>query len=155
MYIKSKKEWRPKLKLIDYFLSNKERNGMHKPMAYFEIYEKHFSKFKNKKIKILEIGIENGGSLAMWKQYFGKGTEVVGIDINSKCKKFEEEGIKIYIGDQANEIFLAHVIGMEGGFDIVIDDGGHLMTQQITSFNILYESVRDSGVYLCEDTGTS
>jgi len=143
------------IKLIDYFNNNQNRNGIYKWLHYFNIYEKHFRPFVDKKIKVLEIGIWQGGSLKMWKEYFGENAEIVGIDINPKTKKFEEERIEIYIGDQADRSFLNNLIQKKGGFDIIIDDGGHYMNQQITSFKELYPILNEGGVYLCEDLHTS
>ena len=64
---------------------------------YFPVYEKYFNQFKNKKITFIEIGIFNGGSLKMWKNYFGKDSKIIGIDINSECKKFEEKENNIFV----------------------------------------------------------
>ena len=77
---------------------------------YFNIYNENFSKYKNKKITILEIGVFNGGSLKMWQNYFSADSLIVGIDIISKCKKYEKDNIKIYIGDQTDLSFLGSVI---------------------------------------------
>jgi ubiquinone/menaquinone biosynthesis C-methylase UbiE len=141
--------------LIDYFLNNQERNMIHKPTSYFEVYERYFSKFVGKKPKVLEIGIGQGGSLKMWSEYFGKGSQIIGFDINEKCLKFEEDGIKIYIGDQSDITSLSLMTGKEIEFDIIIDDGGHSMNQQITSYKYLIQFVKIGGVYLCEDLHTS
>ena len=143
------------MKLIDYFYSNHDRNGIDKWLHYFDIYEAHFNKFVDKKVKILEIGVSNGGSLEMWKQYFGSECQIVGIDIHPGCKQFETDQIKVYIGDQADKNFLEEVISKEGNFDIIIDDGGHFPHQQIISFRTLYKYVNDGGVYLCEDLHTN
>jgi SAM-dependent methyltransferase len=143
------------MNLKDYFLSNQDRNMIHKPLRYFQIYERHFKRFQNRPIKILEIGIDNGGSLQMWKQYFGDSVQVIGIDINPRCLELELKGIRVYIGDQADERFLNNLISEEQQFDIIIDDGGHQSYQQIASLQILYKYLSPDGIYLCEDCGTS
>lgn len=143
------------MKLIDYFNSNQNRNMIDKWSHYFDIYERHFNPFVGKKIKVLEIGIWQGGSLKMWKDYFGEQVEIIGIDIDARCKRFEEDHIRIYIGDQSNPEFLKSVIESEWGFDIIIDDGGHRMDQQIVSFQTLYPALKNNGIYLCEDVCTS
>lgn len=144
------------MKMIDYFLSNEDRPMIHKPLRYFPIYEKHFARYRHKKVRILEIGVENGGSLLMWKNYFGAGAEVVGIDINPKCKEFETENIKVYIGNQSDFAFLDEFTTREDYFDIIIDDGGHHSYQQISTFKILYYRILSpTGIYLVEDCGTS
>ncbi len=140
--------------LMTYFLNNKDK-GINKWLHYFEVYDRHFSKFRGKSPTVLEIGVAQGGSLQMWKNYFGPGTVVVGLDIDENCKSLEEPDIHIHIGDQADKKFLADVISKYPKIDIVIDDGGHFMNQQITSFQELYPHVSEDGVYLCEDTHTS
>jgi hypothetical protein len=143
------------MKLIEYFLSNENRKVIHKPMNYFEIYEKHFAAHKNKAVHLLEIGVDSGGSLKMFQQYFGKHSSLAGIDINSNCVDLETEGFKIYIGDQADKSFLESVMKIESFFDIIIDDGGNFMNQQITSFEVLFKYLSEGGLYLIEDVGTS
>ena len=142
-------------KLLNYFKANSFGNAMTKWYHYFDIYETHFQKFVGKPVKILEIGVWQGGSAAMWKQYFGKDARIIGIDILEECKKFEDSQLKVYIGDQADVNFLKELVAKEGPFDIIMDDGGHYMNQQVTNFKELYYSLKDGGIYLCEDTHTN
>lgn len=76
--------------LEKYFYENNDKL-IDKWIHYFDIYEKYFSKYRNKEVVILEIGVFQGGSLQMWKEYFGPGAKIYGIDINPNCKKLEEE----------------------------------------------------------------
>lgn len=140
--------------LEQYFKKNKGRL-IHKYHHYFDIYERHFHKYRKKKVTILEIGIFQGGSLQMWKNYFGKNAVIYGVDINPKCKAFEEKNIKIFIGSQSDREFLRHLKTQIPKVDILIDDGGHTMKQQIVTFEELYDHVKEDGVYLCEDLHTS
>jgi len=140
--------------LQKYFYSNK-RNLIHKWDHFFEIYERHFSHFRGKEIVILEIGVSHGGSLQMWKDYFGEKVTVIGVDVNPECKKLEENGITIYIGSQEDRAFLKRLKSEIPKVDILIDDGGHTTAQQTTTFEELYEHIKDNGVYLCEDLHTS
>jgi cephalosporin hydroxylase len=116
--------------LEKYFRLNDKRL-IHKWNHYFEVYDRHFSKYRNKDIVILEIGVSHGGSLQMWKDYFGDKAKIYGIDINPQCKEFEEENIKIFIGSQSDRNFLREVKAQIPPIDILIDDGGHTMVQQI------------------------
>lgn len=134
---------------------NHEGNLIHKWPHYFDIYERYFSKYVGQPINILEIGVSNGGSLQLWKKYFGDQVSIYAIDINPQCKKFEEAGVKIFIGSQEDPLFLQQVLKELPDLDIVIDDGGHTMNQQIVSFENLYLKVKEGGVYLVEDTHTS
>ena len=79
---------------LELYFRNNSGRLIHKWNHYFDVYERHFNRFRNKEIIILEIGISQGGSLQMWKNYFGSKTKIYGIDINPKCKELEEEGIK-------------------------------------------------------------
>ena len=137
------------------FFNKNKKKDLHKWLHYFDIYDENFSKFKKKKIIILEIGIAKGGSLRMWKNYFSSDSTIVGIDINPDCKKFEKDNIKTYIGNQTDVNFLGSVIKDIGKPDIIIDDGGHTSNQQILSFNYLFGHLNDQGIYLVEDTHAS
>jgi hypothetical protein len=137
------------------FFNKNNKKDLHKWLHYFNIYEENFSKFKKKKITILEIGIAKGGSLRMWKNYFSSDSTIVGIDINPECKKFEKDNIKTYIGNQTDVNFLSSVIKDIDKPDIIIDDGGHTSNQQIISFNYLFGHLNDKGIYLVEDTHAS
>ena len=128
---------------------------VHKWDHYFEIYEQYFAKYKGRPINILEIGISHGGSLQLWKKYFGDLVNVYAIDVNPQCKKFEEEKVNIFIGSQSDEAFLKQVKKELPDLDIILDDGGHTMQQQIVSFEHLYLKVKNGGLYIVEDTHTS
>ena len=130
----------------------------HKWLAYFDIYEKLFSDFVGRSPNVLEIGVYRGGSSKMWVQYFGEGTKFLGIDINPDCKKFEniESGIRIEIGSQADPEFLKRIVSEYGPFDLILDDGSHVCSHQITSFNNLFmEGLKQGGIYMVEDLETN
>lgn len=124
-------------------------------MHYLPIYEKHFQRFINQSITILEIGCLHGGSLQMWKRYFGPHARIVGIDINPKCAEHEEDQIHVRIGNQEDKTFLVQVAEEFGSFDIVIDDGSHICEHLIASFQVLYDYVKYNGVYVAEDLHTN
>lgn len=140
--------------LAAYFFANPGRL-MQKWHHYFDIYHRHFERFRGKSPVVLEIGVFHGGSLQMWKEYFGPGARIIGVDVDPRCTAAAEDGIEILIGDQADRGFLAEIRRRYPRIDIVIDDGGHTMPQQIASFEELYPHVQPEGVYLCEDIHTS
>lgn len=137
-----------------YFVDNTGRL-IHKYMHYFEIYERHFSRFRNTDVHVVEFGVSQGGSLQMWKDYFGSECKLYGVDINPHCKKFVEDQVEIFIGDQEDRGFLQSLAQNIPRIDILIDDGGHTMRQQINTFEELFPYIDDHGVYLCEDLHTS
>lgn len=91
----------------------------------------------------------------MWKNYFGDKVQIYAIDIFDKCKQFEDDRTKIFIGSQSDKDFLDSVKNQIPPIDILIDDGGHFMDQQIISFEHLFSHIKPDGVYLCEDLHTS
>ncbi len=140
--------------LEEYFEANEGRL-IHKWMHYFEIYHRHFERFRGRPVTVLEFGVYHGGSLQMWKHYFGPDARIVGVDINPACKELENDQIEIVIGDQEDRMLLAALRERLGPVDIVIDDGGHTMAQQIATFEEMFKAVRNGGVYLVEDLHTS
>jgi hypothetical protein len=140
--------------LKKFFNDNKGRQ-IHKWKHYFEIYDQHFTRFRGSNVHVVEFGVNQGGSLQMWKQYFGSNARLFGIDINPHCMKLEEEQIEIFIGDQSDRNFLRSLAEKIPRIDILIDDGGHTMKQQIRTFEELFPYVDENGLYLCEDLHTS
>ena len=122
---------------------------------YFEIYENLFKRFINKKITLVEVGIGNGGSLFMWRNYFGKKAKIIGIELNPEAKKLEKKGFKIFIGDQSNPDFWKKFYKKIGKIDILIDDGGHTNLQQITTLMESVNHINYDGMIIVEDTHTS
>jgi len=123
---------------------------------YFDVYEKHLSRFIGKSPKVLEIGVQNGGSIDMWLQYFGEGTKVVGIDVDPQCKELSySKDVEIVIGDQGDVNFWQKFLQTHTEFDIIIDDGGHTMQQQIVTLEQVYPFLNENGVFIIEDTHTS
>jgi hypothetical protein len=140
---------------LDTYFLNSPHGTLHKWLHYFDIYDKTFSRFRGKKVTVLEIGVFRGGSLQMWREYFGSNAQIVGVDIDPQCKRYEDERISIEIGSQEDENFLKTLVEKYGHFDVIIDDGGHTMNQQKVSFDKLFGAVPFGGVYLCEDCHTS
>jgi len=141
--------------LEEYFRNNDSRL-IHKWMHYFEIYHRHFERFRGRPVVVLEFGVNQGGSLEMWRDYFGPDAKIFGVDIDPRCEQFEDHNIRILIGDQADEEFLQRVVDEIGApIDVVIEDGGHRMRQQKMTFRHIYPHMSEDGCFLTEDTHTS
>lgn len=136
------------------FLSNGEKPTF-KWLHYFPIYENHLNRFINRSVKILEIGVLDGGSLAMWRNFFGPHAEVIGIDLNPDCKKHESFQIRVEIGSQSDTDFLAEVFQKYGPFDVVIDDGSHKQADVLATLNFLIDKMPRNSVYIIEDSHTA
>lgn len=127
----------------------------HKWRHYFAIYERYLEQFRNKPCTYLEVGVEHGGTLDIMKTYLGSQARLIGVDISPSCKELESKGYEIFIGDQSNKEFMEDVGRRSGGFDIIIDDGGHTPDQQITTFFALFPYLKNGGIYLVEDLHTN
>ena len=130
---------------------------MHCWKTYFVFFNVReiLENFKNKKITLVEIGVNNGGSLFMWKKYHDDNYRIIGIDNNQISKKLEEHGFEIYIGNQADRNFWENFYNKVGKIDILIDDGGHTNFQQSISLDCSTENINDGGLIVIEDTHTS
>jgi len=124
-------------------------------MHYFRVYERYFAHLRGKRATFVEIGVSQGGSLDMWKAYFGPRVSIIGVDIDPACRRFEDDQVQIEIGDQGDPKFLAYLAEKVGEADAVLDDGGHRMDQQILTFEHLFPKVKEGGVFMCEDVHTS
>ena len=137
-----------------YFRDNTGRQ-IHKWHHYFEIYERHLARFRGSDVHVLEFGVAQGGSMQMWKAYFGPRCRIYGVDKNPACKAVEEERVEVFIGDQEDRRFLRSLVARVPRIDVLIDDGGHGMKQQIHTFEELFAHIDAHGVYICEDLHTS
>lgn len=104
---------------------------------------------------MIEFGVQHGGSLQMWRDYFGPRCRVTGVDIDPRCAALTGPGITVVTGDQEDRAFLRSLTAKGGRPDIVIDDGGHTMGQQIATLEEMWPQLRDGGTYLAEDLHTS
>ncbi|MDF1793276.1 MAG: class I SAM-dependent methyltransferase [Thalassobaculaceae bacterium] len=142
--------------LYDLFLAGND-GRIHRWHHYFDSYERHLSRYRGRPLRMLEIGVQYGGSIGMWAEYFGDQATLVGVDINPAVSVFDgmRPNINIRVGNQRDTAFLASLEAEFGPFDVIIDDGGHTALQQIETFNFLYPAMTEDGVYVCEDTHTS
>lgn len=140
---------------LQWYFEHNDGRLIDKWMHYFPIYEQALRRFRGRPVTMLEIGVSHGGSLQMWRHYFGRRSTIVGIDINPRVESLASEGIAIHIGDQSDPAFLAELGRKYGPFDIVLDDGSHQPVHQIASVEHLWPFVADGGVYIVEDLHTN
>jgi hypothetical protein len=115
------------------------------------VYANYFHHRRNEPIKLLEIGIHKGNSVLLWENYFPLGG-LHFIDIRFDDIEYYSDRSRYYLADQANVEDLNRVIKESGGcFDVIIDDGGHFMNQQITSFVHLFPHLNPGGLYIIEE----
>lgn len=140
--------------LLEYFAENKNE-VVFKWHHYIPLYDRYFSPYRGKKIRFLEIGVDHGGSLKMWRKYFGEDAIIYGIDINPYCEKFNGQAGQVRIGSQDDRNFLEQVITEMGGVDIVLDDGSHHMQHIPVTLNYLFPKLNLGGIYMIEDLHTA
>ncbi len=119
---------------------------------YLPIYDRLFLQYKEKAPRLLEIGVLKGGSLQLWRQYFGPRATVFGIDIDQECSAYDGEAGQVRIGSQDDPEFLRKVVAEMGGLDIVLDDGSHVSRHMQASFETLFPLLSEGGLYVVEDT---
>lgn len=127
---------------------NTDKSWFHK---YTDFYFEYFKNLKNP--RIIEIGTAGHGSVKMFIDFFSE-VYVVGLDIIN-YSGYTHPNYRFVVGDQSNENDLMKLIKDEDKFDIILDDGGHMMKQQQTSFGFLFDYVKDDGIYIIEDIHTS
>ena len=134
-----------------YFLEHRDGPGIWKWLHYFDAYDRHLSRFIGREVHIAEVGVYSGGSLAMWRDVLGPRCHVYGIDVAPECKAYENEYTRIFIGDQADRAFWARFRDDVPTLDIVIDDGGHEVEQQVVTLEETLPHLASGGVFMCED----
>ena len=121
--------------------------------GYVNQYQTYLDNWRDFKFNLLEIGVYDGASLKTWKKYFPKA-DITGIDIDIRCKEYEEDRVNVVIGDQTDVNFLTDITNNKE-YSIMIDDGGHTWKQQIVSFETLFPKLSPGGIYFVEDVHTS
>lgn len=140
--------------LVDLF-ANASEALVHKWHHYIPLYDRYFGAYRGKPLRFLEIGVSQGGSLAMWRRYFGPQAVIFGIDISPDCAVFDGQAGQVRIGSQDDPAFLARVVAEMGGVDIVLDDGSHQMPHIRASLAALFPLLAEGGIYMIEDLHTA
>ncbi|MDA7785200.1 class I SAM-dependent methyltransferase [Pseudomonadales bacterium] len=135
------------------FLQSPYRSIKH--ASYFSVYDTLLNEYRGKNITFVEIGVLDGGSLFMWRDFFGENARIIGIEINKSAKVWEEHGFEIFIGSQSDPEFWKGLFNKVGNVDIVLDDGGHTYQQQIVTVESSLQYIKPGGKIIVEDTYTS
>lgn len=128
---------------------------IHKWTHYLDIYDRHLSNWRGKPVRMLEIGVAQGGSLELWRKYLGSQATLFGIDLDPGCASVVDAPNQVRIGSQDDPAFLRSVVDEMGGVDIVLDDGSHVGRHQWASFSCLWPMLSIGGLYIIEDLHSS
>jgi hypothetical protein len=134
-----------------------ESHDTDKGTQYTQVYHRWLAHAREQRMRMLEIGLYNGGSLRMWRDYL-PNTVLHGIDIDARTLAYQDEvpNSQVRLVDQGDAGALERFVAELGGnYDFILDDGGHTMVQQIVSFEVLWPHVMPGGIYAIEDLGTS
>lgn len=153
------RRYAPLVPLSELFFAHDGRE-IHKWVQYLEVYSRHFDTYRTgfptkegvRPLRFLELGVFHGGSLQLWRKYFGREASIWGIDIEPRSKEaVTESDLNVRIGSQSDTSFLRAVVKEMGGIDIVLDDGSHKASDQLASFKTLFPLLSDGGLYIVED----
>jgi hypothetical protein len=121
---------------------------------YFAIYDRLLAPYRDQPITFVEVGVLSGGSLHMWRSFFGPEARIIGVDLNPDARRWEQDGFEIHIGNQQSPAFWASFFEKVGRVDVLLDDGGHTYAQQIITAQEAMTHM-EKGLVIVEDTVTS
>jgi len=124
--------------------------------SYLPVYDQLFEKYRIEKLSLLEIGVQNGGSLETWKTFFENASVLIGCDIDKLCGdlQYDDSRVHVVVGDANHSNTLEKIVKICNSFDIIIDDGSHQNNDIISSFLLYFPLVKPGGLYVIEDTHT-
>lgn len=125
--------------------------------SYLEVYDRVLGAYRATPVRLLEIGIQNGGSLEIWARYFETSKALIGCDINPECAKltYDDPAIHVIVGDAGTAEVLQRVMAIAPQLDIVIDDGSHQSRDMVRNFALYFPLLSDGGVFIAEDMHSS
>ncbi|MGY4350480.1 glycosyltransferase involved in cell wall biosynthesis [Bradyrhizobium sp. GM7.3] len=120
---------------------------------YLDEYDRLFASMWDRPVRLLEIGVQNGGSLELWSQFFPKAQAIIGCDINPDCERltYDDPRIGVIVGDANDRQTQQLILQRSGQFDIVIDDGSHLSSDIVKTFALYFPHLAEGGIFIAED----
>lgn len=121
--------------------------------AYLGQYDRLFAPYRERPVRLLEIGIQNGGSLEIWNKFFVAAERLVGCDITAECARlqYDDPRIGVVVADATTDDALEQVLALSPDFDIIIDDGSHRSEDIVRCFHRYFPHLRPGGLYVVED----
>lgn len=121
--------------------------------SYLELYDRLFAAFRDQPVRLLEIGVQNGGSLEIWSRYFPDAIRLVGVDINDACARlvYDDPHVAVVVADANTDAAEKHIVSLAPSYDIIIDDGSHRSGDIVRSFARYFPRLEDGGLYVVED----
>lgn len=140
-------------KFSDIYRNRKIGKVSDKWTSYLEIYDRILRKYQRATCSILEVGVQNGGALEIYAEYFQRAKIIVGCDVNPNCAKLQygDSRIRLVVGDATAAETIEKIVAIEPSFDIIIDDASHQSADIIKTFVYLYPKLKHDGIYVIED----
>lgn len=125
--------------------------------SYLDAYGHLLDPIRDNISRVLEIGVQNGGSLEVWARYFPNVTHVIGCDIEPACGEltFSDPRISVVVGDASQKRTQQKILAACPTYDLIIDDGSHLQDDMITAFWAYFPHLSYGGYMIIEDLHTS
>ena len=125
--------------------------------SYLPVYDELFSPFRMSPIRLLEIGVQNGGSLEVYSKFFPNHEKIVGCDIHPLCARLDyiNPRIQVVVGDCNADATRDRIFAASDSFDLIIDDGSHRSDDIIRSFLTYFPALTGGGAFVVEDLSTS
>lgn len=122
-------------------------------LAHLKEYDPLFAPWRDRPVRLLEIGIQNGGSLEIWGRYFPKASVLVGCDIDPLCEglTYDDPRIHVVVGDASSEDTERRITAYSPEWDIVIEDGSHHSRHIVDAFARFFPMVSTGGMFIAED----
>ena len=125
--------------------------------SYLDIYDRLFAPLRNAPLSILEIGVQNGGSLEIYDRFFQKAIRIVGVDANPRCAdlRYDSDKVELVIGDVGGQSTKEKITQISKQFDVIVDDGSHISRDIIEAFLLYFPLLVPGGIYVVEDVSCS
>lgn len=121
--------------------------------SYLTVLDRTLAPRRLDPVRMLEVGVQNGGSLEVWAGYFGDALVLVGNDIDLRCRDltFSDPRVHLVVGDITDAQVQREVAGHAERFDVIMDDGSHRSADIIAAFVALFPVLEEGGTYVIED----
>ena len=144
--------------LLQHWQSYNGARGLDRWLEYANAYSHHIPSplGRTSTVRMLEVGVQSGGSAVAWKTCYGTLLRYVGVDIDPRCARSRNEsaGVFVEIGSVFDNAFLKEVCRRHGPFDVIIDDGGHTAAMVKATISALFDDdscMAPHSVYVVED----
>lgn len=140
------------MKLVDLYAAH-DGKVSDRWTLYVHEYERLLAPLRQEPLRMLEIGIQNGGSLEIWARYFAEARSLVGCDINPDCARlqYDDPRVTVIVADANTDETQARVRAISPVLDLVIDDGSHTSSDIVRSFGRYFPMLAEGGIFIAED----